>query len=75
MASNNQELNNLVQKFADSGWDQIDGISKKWLSYTDCSDTTAELIAALEVADKECGSCGCEMDPLYKQALALLRAA
>ena len=33
-----------------------------------------ELISAIEKADKECGSCGCEYDALYKRALALLKA-
>ncbi len=23
-------------------------------------------------ADKDCGSCGCELDPLYKRALELI---
>jgi hypothetical protein len=32
-----------------------------------------ELIKAVDQADKECGSCGCEFDPLYKRALELLR--
>ena len=36
------------------------------------SNATAELIKAVEQADKECGNCGCEFDPLYKRALELL---
>ncbi|MFA7674227.1 MAG: hypothetical protein WCY62_10300 [Clostridia bacterium] len=64
------ELNDIVNKFAGSGWDLIEIPSKKWLK-----DKTAkaELIKAIEKADKECGSCGCEYDPLYKRALVLLR--
>lgn len=30
------------------------------------------LIAAIEQADKECGSCGCDLDPLYKRTLELI---
>jgi hypothetical protein len=70
-----QRLREIVKKFAESGWDVIDAPAKKWLGVTDCADTDKELIAALEQADKDCGSCGCEMDPLYKEALGLLRAA
>ena len=33
-----------------------------------------ELIAAVEQADEECGSCGCEYDALYKRFLALKSA-
>jgi len=75
MASQNQELNNIIKQFAECGWDLIDAPAKQWLKVTDCSDSTAQLITALEQADKDCGSCGCEMDPLYKEALNLLRAA
>jgi len=71
----NQALKDVVQKLADSGWDLIDAPAKAWLSVTDCADTTAKLIAAVEQANKECGSCGCEMDSLYGEALKLLRAA
>jgi hypothetical protein len=75
MAGKNEKLVEIVKKFAECGWDVIDVPAKKWLSVTDCNDTTAELIAAVEQADKDCGSCGCEMDPLYKEALGLLRTA
>jgi hypothetical protein len=37
-------------------------------------EITAELVAAVKKADNECGSCGCEFDPLYKRALVLLSA-
>lgn len=65
------ELRNIMEKFAASGWDLIDGLAKKWLAGE--MDKNA-LIAAVEEADRQCGSCGCEMDPLYKRALELLRA-
>ena len=71
------ELINIVTKFAESGWDLIDAPSKAWLESNHIgrlseADTNT-LITAVEEADKECGSCGCEFDPLYKRALILLR--
>lgn len=30
------------------------------------------LVLAIKQADKECGSCGCDFDPLYKRALELI---
>jgi hypothetical protein len=69
----NLELVNIITKFSESGWDLIDAPAKKWLIVKD-ETTQAELIAALKKADVECGSCGCEFDPLYKKALELLAA-
>lgn len=66
-----QELENIIGKFAESGWDLIDGPSKKWLESKDENHKT-KLIKAIKQADNECGSCGCEFDPLYKKALKLL---
>jgi len=70
----NAELSTIIEKFAESGWDLLDAPSKKWLAANGSAETTAELLKAVEQADKECGSCGCEFDPLYKKALALLKA-
>lgn len=64
----NKELTGIATKLAECGWDVIDAPAKAWLN------ATTELIAAAEKADAECGSCGCEMDPLYKSALNLLRS-
>ncbi len=64
-----EELNQILQVFADSGWDLIAGVSQAWL---DGKGDKAALVAAISQADAECGSCGCEMDPLYKKALVLL---
>ena len=49
--------------------------SKKWLAANRSAEMVNELLKAVEQADKECGSCGCEFDPLYKRALELLRTA
>jgi hypothetical protein len=74
-----EELVKIVTKFANSGWDLIDVPSKAWLVAINgngsANNIKTELIKAVEQADKECGSCGCEFDPLYKRALELLRAA
>ena len=43
--------------------------AQQWLDGT--ADREA-LIAAIRQADAECGSCGCELDPLYKCALELV---
>lgn len=64
-----EELKAIMEKFAASGWDLIANPAQEWLEGK--GDKIA-LISAVEQADKECGSCGCELDPLYKRALELL---
>ena len=64
-----EELKTIMEKFAASGWDLIAVPAKKWLEGTVQKDV---LVEAVKQADLECGSCGCEMDPLYKRALELL---
>lgn len=63
-----EEFESILNKFATSGWDVIDAPSKAWL---EGKANKEELITAIRQADKECGSCGCEFDPLYKRALEL----
>ena len=63
------ELKTIMQKFASSGWGLIAIPAQQWL---DGNVDKAALIAAIGQADKECGSCGCDFDPLYKRALELL---
>ena len=76
MSNQNQELTSIIMQFAESGWDLIDAPANLWIEYNgDCEDTTKQLIAAIKQADNECGSCGCDMDSLYKKALDLLKAA
>jgi hypothetical protein len=73
MSVKNEDLVRIVTKFAESGWDVIDKSSKTWLSANNengLTDTIKnELIEAIKQADKECGSCGCDYDPLCKSAL------
>lgn len=64
-----EELRDIMEKFAGSGWDLIAVPARQWLEGK--SDRDA-LVSAIRQADKECGSCGCELDPLYKRALELL---
>jgi glutathione peroxidase-family protein len=65
------ELENIVAKFAASGWDLIDVPAKAWLLKKFESDRTIvqNLFDATAKADMECGSCGCEYDTLYKTLL------
>ncbi len=78
MIKQDDELTKIISKFAESGWDVIDMPSKVWLDACTNGEAsaaaTSELITAVEKADSECGSCGCEFDPLYKRALVLLGA-
>ena len=64
-----EELKIIMKKFAASGWDLIAVPAQEWLDGK--ADNNA-LISAIEQADMECGSCGCDFDPLYKRALKLL---
>lgn len=71
--SKQNELTKIIQQFADSGWDLIDAPAKAWLKENN-KTTTAALKKAIIQADKDCGSCGCNMDILYKKSLELLSA-
>ncbi len=64
-----EELKTIMEKFASSGWDLIAVPAKQWLDGNADKDA---LTAAIQQADKECGSCGCDFDPLYKRALELI---
>ena len=43
--------------------------AQQWLDGKADKET---LVSAIKQADEECGSCGCELDPLYKRALELI---
>ena len=66
-----EDLKVILEKFAGCGWDLIAIPSK---DYLDGNGTKEALIIAIEQADRECGSCGCEFDPLYKKCLELKEA-
>jgi len=65
------EIVNIIEKFANSGWDLIDVFAKTWLKDKFASDNSINknLMDVIAKADKECGNCGCEYDPLYKKVL------
>ncbi|WP_286153172.1 hypothetical protein [Sporofaciens musculi] len=67
-----EELRSIMEKFAASGWDLISVPAHAWLK-GECDKDT--LITSIKQADRECGSCGCEFDPLYKRSLELLNEA
>ena len=64
-----EELKKILKKFVDSGWDLISVPSQGYLVGEVSRET---LLEAVKQADKECGSCGCELDPLYKSCMVLL---
>ncbi len=64
-----EELKSIMEKFVASGWDLISVPAQQWL---DGKFDREAFISAIKQADRECGSCGCEMDPLYKRALELI---
>lgn len=64
-----EELKSIMEKFVASGWDLISVPAQQWL---DGKQDTDSLRSAIEQAEKECGSCGCDLDPLYKRALELI---
>lgn len=64
-----EELKTIMEKFAASGWDLISVPAQQWL---DGKADKVTLVSAIKQADKEFGSCGCNLDPLYKRALELL---
>lgn len=64
-----RELKSIMEKFVASGWDLIAIPAQQWLDGKADRET---LVSAIKQADKECGECGCELDPLYKRVLELL---
>ncbi len=64
-----EELKTIMEKFVASGWDLISVPAQQWLNGKADRDA---LVSAIRQADKECGSCGCNLAPLYKRALELV---
>lgn len=63
-------LREIILIFKESGWDLIAIPAEQWLEN---GDNQEQLIGAIKQADEICGSCGCELDVLYKEALTLLK--
>lgn len=68
MLEQREELNVIMRKFATSGWDLIEEPALEWLKG---EGNKERIIQSIEQADRECGSCGCEYDALYKRVLEL----
>jgi len=70
-----ERLAEIVAKFADSDYATINGAAREWLDAKNDAEQSkvaaAALEAALNKAVEECGTCGCEFDALYKEALAM----
>ena len=64
-----KELDEILAQFAASGWDLIAVPARAWLAGHGDRDA---LRAAVEQAERECGSCGCALDALYPRVLKLL---
>ena len=64
-----RELKSIMEKFVASGWDLIAVPAQQWLDGKADRET---LVSAIKQADKVCGECVCELDPLYKRVLELL---
>ena len=64
-----EELKSIMEKFVASAWDLISVPAQEWLDGEFDKDA---LISAIKEADEQCGTCGCDLDPLYKRALQLL---
>lgn len=64
-----EKFNMILEHFAASGWDLTAVPSRQWLER---SCEKAALISAIRQAEQECGSCGYELDPLYRRARELL---
>lgn len=62
-------LQSILEKFVQADWDLISAPSKAYLD-DQCSPEV--LLNALTEADRQCGSCGCDFDPLYKKAIDLI---
>lgn len=64
-----EELKEILERFEESGWALIAVPARQWL---EGAADRPSLTAAIREASRECGSCGCALDPLYQRALELL---
>ncbi|MCL2106371.1 MAG: pyruvate:ferredoxin (flavodoxin) oxidoreductase [Oscillospiraceae bacterium] len=79
VAVRRKRLESILSVFAEVGEAasgtiaELRDASAEWIANKDDVEASkaaaAKLVPLLELADKECGSCGCEWDELYKQAL------
>ena len=64
----NQKILQLVEEFANSGWTLIAAPAQAWLRGENCNQS---LVTAIELANQQCGNCGCELDQAYQTFLDL----
>lgn len=64
-----EELDRILARFAASGWDLIAVPARQRLDGNCERETPLPVIRQTEQA---CGSCGCDLDPLYRRTLKLL---
>ncbi len=60
----------LLKAFAQSGWEQLETPARRYLLE---GSGLQELVKAVEGAVETCGTCGCHLDRIYPQFLALTR--
>lgn len=60
------ELQVILEKFSVCGWELL---SVPADAYLKGQGSKEDLIDAVKKADAQCGSCGCEMDAMYKTVL------
>ena len=65
-----EELTEMMETFAASGWEKVALPARQWLQGT---QNRAAVAAAIEEAGRLCDGCGCSLDPLYRRALSLLK--
>lgn len=65
-----EDIRCILEKFEESDWDLIAIPSKAYLNNT---GSVEDLLKAVEKANVECGTCGCEFDHLYKRCIELLK--
>ena len=52
--------------------DSLNGDNHQKIAWLNNEKNKVQLIEVIKIADEQCGSCGCEFEPLYKLALELL---
>lgn len=66
----NPRLSEILNQFIRCGWERIADPAKAWLRGV---VSRQALMDAILQANEECGSCGCELDALYPDAIELLK--
>ncbi len=62
-----EELREIMERFAATGWEPLATPAHEWLQGK--RGNQEELEKGIHAAAKECGGCGCQLDPLYQKVL------